>query len=584
MPRRIALVVGIGRYQAFSQLPTALRDAETMGHVLKQVAAFDEVRVLIDPDAGQLAEASEYLFADKETDDLLLFYFSGHGVKDERGQLHLAVPRTRKHASGELVRATAVSCRHVHDIMSASRSRRQVVILDCCFSGAFADGLQPKDGGHVDLRSQLGGEGRAVLTSSASTQFSFDASESGLSTYTQYIVNGIATGEADLNHDGQITIDELHEYAKARVQISRPAMSPQILPTREGYSIVISAARKADPGRAYAAKVRELASAGGELTRVAVQVLALRRAQLGLSDAQADAIEATELGPRRARANARATLRRAVYQARRRGRIHSEQSLLNELRVALDLGESELAALLAEPLSAQQAIVLGGWFWPQRVLLATGVLAVVATLTYFALSFGQDKTATLAPTPAPQGPAPTTPSGRPSESRKPDPTPDEINIPEDRTPEPRVPTPAPEPDPPFVHEPGPHELENLPPAPDSEPPSNPGSEQPSNPDITTSSWVIRLTSNYSLDKAKQGVATLADLTLDGVALRPQIVKYGAFHCILIGPYASEDEANRLLYDAKQLLHQGGYVQYMPRWCSYMDEQIDGVRRCYRPRP
>ena len=115
----------------------------------------------------------------------------------------------------------------------------------------YSASIDPKDGGHVDLRSQLGGEGRAVLTSSASTQFSFDASESGLSTYTQYIVNGIATGEADLNHDGQITIDELHEYAKARVQISRPAMSPQILPTREGYSIVISAARKADPGRAY---------------------------------------------------------------------------------------------------------------------------------------------------------------------------------------------------------------------------------------------------------------------------------------------------------------------------------------------
>lgn len=575
MPRRIALVVGIGRYQAFAQLPTALRDAETMGHVLKQVAALDEVRVLTDPDAGQLAEASEYLFADKETDDLLLFYFSGHGVKDERGQLHLAVPRTRKHASGELVRATAVSCRHVHDIMSASRSRRQVVILDCCFSGAFADGLQPKDGGHVDLRSQLGGEGRAVLTSSASTQFSFDASESGLSTYTQYIVNGIATGEADLNHDGQITIDELREYAKARVQISRPAMSPQILPTREGYSIVISAARKADPGRAYAAKVRELASAGGELTRVAAQVLALRRAQLGLSDAQADAIEATELGPRRARANARAILRRAVYQARRRGRIHSEQSLLNELRVALDLGESELAALLAEPLSAQQAIVLGGWF---SASCSPPACSPSSPPSPTSLS----PSARASPTPLSRRawPPPRHPADPPSRASR---TPPPTRSTSPRTAHPRLAS-RPRPRSPILPSstnPTPHEVEKLPPAPGSEPPSNPGSEPPSNPDITTSSWVIRLTSNYSLDEAKQWAATLADHTLDGVALRPQIVKHGTFHCILIGPYASEDKANRLLYDAKQLLRQGGYVQYMPRWCPYMDDQIDGVRRCYR---
>lgn len=589
MPRRLALIVGIGRYQAFSQLPTALRDAETMAHVLKQVAGFDEVLTLIDPDAGQLAEASEYLFAEKEPDDLLLFYFSGHGIKDERGMLHLAVPRTRKHASGELVRATAVSCRHIHDIMSGSRSRRQVVILDCCFSGAFAEGLQPKDGGHIDMRAQLGGEGRAVLTSSASTQFSFDTSETGLSTYTQYIVNGIATGEADLNHDGLITIDELHEYAKARVQAARPAMSPQILPTREGYSIVISAARKADPGRAYAAKVREVASATGEVSRVAAQILGLRRQQLGLSDAQAEMIEETELRPRRARADARRELRRAVYQARRRGRVRSEQSLLNELRVALDLGEGELHAMLAEPLSAQQAMVLGVWFWPQRLLLAAAVLAAAGTVTYVALSLTQSTpsspaspgptvartTATEAPAehPEPSSRQPDPPTSRPSERApsgpawlepshdepaRAEPARDEPAREEPRAPEPRDPAPG---------------IDPLPPSPGSEPPSNPA--------ITTSSWVIRLTSDSSLDEAKQWAAMLADRTLEGAALRPQIVRHGRYYCILIGPYDDEYEANRLLPTAKLLLGQGGYVQYMPRWCSYMYDQYDGVRTCIR---
>ena len=571
MPRRIALVVGIGRYQALSQLPTALRDADTMAHVLKQVAGFDEVMTLIDPDAGQLAEASEYLFAGKETEDLLLFYFSGHGVKDERGLLHLAVPRTRKHASGELVRATAVSCRHIHDIMSGSRSRRQVVILDCCFSGAFAEGMQPKDGGHIDLRAQLGGEGRAVLTSSASTQYSFDASETGLSTYTQYIVNGIATGEADLNHDGLITIDELHEYAKARVQASRPGMSPQILPTREGYSIIISAARKADPGRAYAAKVREVASAAGDIPRVAAQILALRRQQLGLSDVEAEAIEESELRPRRARANARGELRRAVYRARKRGRVRSEQSLLNELRVALDLGEAELHALLAEPLSAQQAMVLGVWFWPQRLLLAAGVLAIAAAGTYLALSWtnaGPEKP--LDPGVVTQGPAPTNTPDKPAP-----------RAPENHFETPPRPSPAPAPelhDKPMPREPTaepdpPTGLDTLPPA--------PGSEPPSNPDITTSSWVLRLSSDSSLDEAKQWAAVLAGRTLDGVALRPQIVRHGRYYCILIGPYESEYEAQRLLPTAKLLLGQGGYVHYMPRWCSYMYDQYDGVRTCVR---
>jgi Uma2 family endonuclease len=38
-----------------------------------------------------------------------------------------------------LLRATAVPASFVHDIMNDSRSKRQVVILDCCFSGAFAE-------------------------------------------------------------------------------------------------------------------------------------------------------------------------------------------------------------------------------------------------------------------------------------------------------------------------------------------------------------------------------------------------------------------------------------------------------------
>ena len=67
-----------------------------------------------------------------------------------------------------LLRATAVPASFVHEIMNDSRSKRQVVILDCCFSGAFAEGLLAKDDGAVDVQTQLGGEGRVVLTSSTS--------------------------------------------------------------------------------------------------------------------------------------------------------------------------------------------------------------------------------------------------------------------------------------------------------------------------------------------------------------------------------------------------------------------------------
>lgn len=377
MSRRIALVVGVSEYSDFSPLPNSLRDAETIAHVLRTVACFDEVQLVVNPTHSHLSEKVEEHFTGKETDDLVLFYFSGHGVKDERGLLHLAVRTTRRHAGGEIVRASAVACQHVHDAMSLSRSRRQVVILDCCFSGAFAEGVQAKDGGRIDLRRQLGGEGRAVLASSSSTQYSFDSGEMGMSTYTQFLVQGIATGDADLNHDGVITVDELHEFAKGHVQSTRPAMSPQILPSREGYSIVISKARRADPRLAYAAKVREVADLSGAIPAVGAEVLSIQRRQLKLAEAEAQKILETELEPIRSRAAAKASLRKAVFKARRGRRVEAERSLLNELRVALDLNEQDLKGLLEEPIGVQRRKVRGFWYWPERAAAASaGVLCV----------------------------------------------------------------------------------------------------------------------------------------------------------------------------------------------------------------
>ena len=565
MSRRIALVVGVSEYVSMSALPASSRDAEVMAHVLRNVAGFDDVRLLLNPEHGRLNEAIEVLFSGRERDDLVLLFFSGHGVKDERGFLYLAAPSTRKHPNGELVRATAVACRAVHDAMQGSRSRRQVVILDCCFSAAFAEGMVAKDGGELDLRSQLGGEGRAVLASSSATQYSFDTSESGLSLYTEYLVHGIASGEADLNHDGLVTVDELHEYAKARVQAKKPAMSPQILPIREGYSIVIASARKVDPKRAYAAKVREVADADGQISRVAAQVLALRRQQLEISADDARSIEAGELGVRRARATNRMMLRKAVYDARRRGRVGAERGLLNELRVAVDLTEADLNELIQEPMAVQSRLVLGWRYWPQKALryggLGAALLAVVVLVPRLGSLLESVEPSSAAGTISPMasGGNAASPAAAATAAGR------EVK---------RAPEPAPPPDP-FtgIFDP-PTERGTDRPAPDSR------SEPPSNPDITSTSWVLHLASRKDLGVARDLAAVVAASELDGHRLRPQIVRHSGLYCVLVGPYSQWD-AERLLPAAKLILQQGGYVRDMRRWCSYLDEQHDGVRQCYR---
>jgi uncharacterized caspase-like protein len=47
-------------------------------------------------------------------------------------------------------------------------------------------------------------------------------------------VEGIEKGAADTDNDGMISVDELHEYARKKVQEAAPAMKPEIYAVKEG--------------------------------------------------------------------------------------------------------------------------------------------------------------------------------------------------------------------------------------------------------------------------------------------------------------------------------------------------------------
>jgi uncharacterized caspase-like protein len=176
-----------------------------------------------------------HLFGNSNKDDLVLLFFSGHGIKDQSGNLYLAAHNTRKDEE-KLVEPTAVAATFVQEKMSPlnSRSKHQVIILDCCFSGAFAKGMKVKDDGSIPIKEQLGGEGRAILTSSTSTEYSFEHENFDLSLYTHFLYEGLKTGVADLDKDGYVSIDELHEYVSEKVQETVPGkMKPESIQSKK---------------------------------------------------------------------------------------------------------------------------------------------------------------------------------------------------------------------------------------------------------------------------------------------------------------------------------------------------------------
>jgi hypothetical protein len=74
-------------------------------------------------------------------------------VKDEDGELYFAMADTRLRRLG----ATAVAADFVNRRMSRTRSRRVVLLLDCCYAGAFERGMRARAGEDVGIGSQFGG-------------------------------------------------------------------------------------------------------------------------------------------------------------------------------------------------------------------------------------------------------------------------------------------------------------------------------------------------------------------------------------------------------------------------------------------
>ncbi len=297
---KIALLIGVSDYEpALNPLPAAIKDVDSMHRVLQsaEMGGFDEVKILKNPEPQTMQYEIETLFAGRSKDDLLLLFFSGHGIKDDSNNLYFATPITRKTVKGELIRSTAVPSRFVHDVMNNSRAKRQALILDCCFSGAFDPSLQTKDDGSVDLQGQLGAEGRVVLTSSSSTQYSFAQENSELSLYTRYLVEGIETGAADRDEDGKVSIRELHEYATSKVQETAPNMTPKLITLKDiGFEIVLAKAKIADRELRYRRLVEKYASRGA-ISAIGRKVLDTHRDQLGLSTEIVKEIEKEVLRP-----------------------------------------------------------------------------------------------------------------------------------------------------------------------------------------------------------------------------------------------------------------------------------------------
>ena len=226
---RYALLVATARYSdsKLQQLRAPAADADRLAAVLRDATKGNfEVEVLLDESHGKLTRRIAGFFRDRRPDDLLLLHFSCHGVKDDRGELYLATTDTEM----DLLSATGVSAAWLNDQISRTRSRRTVVLLDCCFSGSFPFGMRARAGDTVNAPEQFEGRGRAIITASSGLEYAYEGDqlrgEGQPSVFTEAVVEGLETGKADLDHDQRISVDDLYGYVYDRVKGRTPSQTP----------------------------------------------------------------------------------------------------------------------------------------------------------------------------------------------------------------------------------------------------------------------------------------------------------------------------------------------------------------------
>ena len=103
--------------------------------------------------------------------------------------------------------------------MRGSRARSIVLFLDCCYGGAFGEGVAVRAAGPANVLDSFpagklgGGRGRAVITASSAMEYAFEGSALATddqrqpSVFTSAVVEGLGSGAADRDEDGLVSLE-----------------------------------------------------------------------------------------------------------------------------------------------------------------------------------------------------------------------------------------------------------------------------------------------------------------------------------------------------------------------------------------
>jgi uncharacterized caspase-like protein len=193
-----AVLVGVSEYRlAKNNLNYSHLDALKMYELLKLHTPASNLRILVNGEAtkDRIVKETQELFAKSLPEDIVIFFFSGHGNTD-----------------CFFTHDAALTSPTIRALFKATKAKRKMIFADACFSGSFRTQGKRQTGESMENNNA----NVLLFLSSRSNQASVEAVDMK-GVFTFFLVAGLKGG-ADANRDKKITAKELFDFVNPRVK------------------------------------------------------------------------------------------------------------------------------------------------------------------------------------------------------------------------------------------------------------------------------------------------------------------------------------------------------------------------------
>lgn len=218
---KFALCIGINRYtnRAINSLKVCDNDAETIRNILlEEPYNFDKIELLSTaseyPSKNNILHFFRELADNVETDDLLFFYYSGHGVRIDPVQYLIPCDANPKYLD------SYINISELKNIIRDSKAKQKVFVIDACKSGEDLSGLK-KINLTIDpekITSDFADiQGVYMIFSSTKDQVSWEDVKGGHSVFTKFLIKGLRGDDESILRNNILTIESLFEFLSYNV-------------------------------------------------------------------------------------------------------------------------------------------------------------------------------------------------------------------------------------------------------------------------------------------------------------------------------------------------------------------------------